>query len=350
MLTTVDPVKLIIQVPCLNEEDQLPVSLAELPREVPGVDEVEWMIVDDGSTDRTTEVAAELGVDHIVRLPQNRGLATAFQAGLDAALRLGADIVVNTDADNQYDSGAIVDLVRPIVEGRADVVVGNRRIPEIAEFSWTKKRLQHFGSWVVRRASDTDIPDTTSGFRAYSRDGALRLLVVNRYTYTIESIIQAGRIGTAIENISVGTNPKIRDSRLFGSSWSYIRRNAGTILRVFAAYRPMRFFGMISLLLLIGAVGCFTPFLWDWWVNGDRTGHVQSIILGSILTAAAVQVGVLAVVADLIASHRTVSQQVYERVRRVELALDIPPSKYLSGDQVRARSGRSGDATDDDLR
>ncbi len=327
--------KLIIQVPCLNEEDQLPVSLPELPREVPGFDTVEHMVIDDGSSDRTSLVAAELGVDHILRLPQNRGLATAFQAGLDAALKLGADVIVNTDADNQYDAAAIPALVEPILSGRADLVVGNRKISEIGEFSWTKKRLQGLGSWVVRRASDTDIPDTTTGFRAYSRDAALRLLVVNRYTYTIESIIQAGRIGTAIENVRVDTNPKLRDSRLFGSSASYIKTNAGTITRVFAAYRPMRFFGAISAFMLLGALICFQPFLWDWILNGDRSGHVQSIILGSILVAAAVQVAVLAVVADLIASHRAVSQQTLERVRRLELETGVPPSKYSTGAGLR---------------
>jgi hypothetical protein len=277
-----------------------------------------------------------LGVDHIVRLPQNRGLATAFQAGLDAALKLGADIVVNTDADNQYDAAAIPALVAPIAAGQADVVVGNRDIRSIDEFSWLKKRLQHAGSSVVRRASGTDIPDTTTGFRAYSRDAALRLIVVNRYTYTIESIIQAGRLGTAIENVTVGTNPKMRESRLFGSTWSYIRRNAGTITRVYAAYEPLRFFGMIALFTFLGAVACFSPFFWDWIVNGDRSGHVQSIILGSILVAATVQVLVLAVVADLIASHRALSQQTLERVRRVELTVHVPPTKYRTGASQRA--------------
>jgi glycosyltransferase involved in cell wall biosynthesis len=324
-------VKLIIQIPCLDEEDQLPATLADLPRHVTGFDAVEWLVVDDGSTDRTVEVARDHGVHHVVRLPRNRGLAAAFQAGLDAALRLGADVVVNTDADNQYSGGAIPALVAPIVAGEADIVVGDRDVRSVPDFSWTKRRLQLLGSWVVRVASGTEIPDATSGFRAYTREAALQLVVVSRYTYTIESIIQAGKSRLAITHVPVATNPKSRDSRLFRSTSSYVRRSALTILRVFAAYEPIRFFGAIAAVLLVGALGAFSPFLWDWIANGDRSGHLQSVVLGAILVISAFLVMVLAVVADLIAAHRAVTQRVLEHTRRLELAMGVPPLHYEPG-------------------
>lgn len=317
--------KLIIQIPCLDEEEQLPSTLADLPREVAGVDVVEWLVIDDGSSDDTVEVARRHGVDHIVSFPQNRGLAAAFQAGLDAALNLGADVVVNTDADNQYDAGAIPDLVAPIVAGTADIVIGDRDVRSVEEFSFLKKRLQVAGSWVVRKASGTDVPDTTSGFRAYSREAALQLTVVSPYTYTIESIIQAGKSRTAIAHVAVATNPKTRDSRLFASTWGYIRRNAGVITRVFAAYEPIRFFGAISALLLFGSFVGFLPLLFDWIANGDRSGHLQSIMVASILAVAAVQVFVLAILADLMRNQRVVSQRILERVRRMELEASRAP-------------------------
>ncbi len=323
--------KLIIQIPCLNEEAQLPVACAELPRSVKGFDTVEWMIIDDGSSDRTIEVALESGIDHVVKLPQNQGLAAAFQVGLDAALKLGADVIVNTDADNQYDAQAIPTLIAPILDGTADLVIGDRDVASVEEFSFIKQRLQLLGSWVVRVASGTDVPDTTSGFRAYSRESALRLTVVNKYTYTIESIIQAGKNNSAISHVPVGTNPKMRESRLFGSVFGYIRRNSLTILRVFAAYEPLKFFGFVAVFLGIASFGAFIPFLSDWLLNGDRTGHLQSIIVGAVLAIGSIQVLVLAIVADLIASHRTVSQRVLERVKRLELHAGIPPSYYFAG-------------------
>ena len=322
--------KLLIQIPCLNEEDQLPGMLAELPRHVAGFTSVEWLVIDDGSTDRTIEVARENGVDHVVKLPQNRGLASAFQAGLDACVKLGADVIVNTDADNQYDSAAIPGLVAPVLSKEADIVVGDRDVRSIEEFSRLKIKLQLLGSWVVQQASGTDVPDATSGFRAYSREAALRLLVVNRYTYTIESIIQAGRSNAAIMSAPVGTNPATRESRLFGSMWGYIRRNALTILRVFAAYEPLKFFGFLASILLVLAGIAFIPFLSDWILTGDSSGHLQSIIVGSTLVVAAFQTIALAVVADLVASHRAVSQQVFERVRKLELAASITPTDYHS--------------------
>ena len=323
--------KLIIQIPCLNEEDQLPVALADLPRHVDGFDTVEWLVIDDGSTDRTIEVAREHGVEHIVKMPQNRGLAAAFQAGMDAALKLGADVIVNTDADNQYDASAIPMLVAPILRGEADLVVGDRDVRSVEEFSGLKIRMQLMGSWVVRKASDTQVPDVTSGFRAYSKESAIQLTVVNRYTYTLESLIQAGKMNSAVASIPVKTNPKMRESRLFGSMWGYMRRNALVITRAFAANEPILFFGTIGGVLLFMSLIAFLPFLNGWIINGDRSGHVQSIILGAILFMAAIQVFVLAFVADLIAGHRLVTQRVFERVRRLEIESGVEPSHYLRG-------------------
>ncbi|MFT7601318.1 MAG: glycosyltransferase involved in cell wall biosynthesis [Acidimicrobiales bacterium] len=323
--------KLIIQIPCLNEEDQLPTTLADLPRSVPGFDVVEWLVIDDGSSDRTVEVALANGVDHVISLPQNRGLASAFQIGLDGALKLGADVIVNTDADNQYRADAIPALVAPILEHRADLVVGDREVRNLTDFSRTKRWLQATGSRVVRIVSDTDVPDTTSGFRAYSRDAALGLTVINSYTYTIESIIQAGRSNLAIAAVPVGSNPSTRPSRLFGSTWLYIRRNAVTIIRVFAAYEPLKFFGTMALLLFGASIVSFVPFLLDWIINGDRSGHLQSIILGAILALGALQVMVLAVVADLIHANRRETQRSMHRIRAIEIALGVQPEHYQSG-------------------
>lgn len=330
--------KLIIQIPCLNEEDQLPLSLGALPRAVEGFDEVEWLVIDDGSDDRTVEVARELGVDHIVGFPKNRGLAAAFQAGLDAALKLGADVIVNTDADNQYDAASIPDLVAPILRGEADLVIGDRDVRTVQQFSFAKKRLQVLGSWVVRKASNTTVPDTTSGFRAYTREAALQLTVVSPYTYTIESIIQAGKARTAIAHVPIGTNPKARESRLFSSSWEYMRRNAGSITRIFAAYEPIKFFGVISALLLIGSAVAFTPFMYDWIANGDRSGHIQSIVVGAMLGVASLQVFVLAIVADMLRNQRVVSQRTLERIRRLELEVSIPPSQYIHTGSIHSRT------------
>ena len=320
--------KLIIQIPCLNEEAQLPATLGDLPRQVAGCDEVEWLIIDDGSTDATIEVARRHGVDHIVKLTNNKGLASAFQAGLDAALKLGADVVVNTDADNQYSAADIPALVAPIVAGQADMVIGDRDVMSIEHFSMAKRRLQRIGSWVVRQASDTSVPDATSGFRAYNRDAALGLTVVSKFTYTLESLIQAGKSLVAVDHVTIGTNDKTRESRLFKSMSSYIRRNIVAIFRIYTGYEPLRVFSVIASLLAVGAVVAWGPFLWDWLVHGDRAGHLQSIILGGVLAMAAVQVFALGVLADAIASHRIVSQRTLERVRRIELELGVPPSHY----------------------
>ena len=338
--------KLIIQIPCLNEQDQLPTALAALPRQVAGFDRVEWLIVDDGSSDDTVATARTHGVDHVVRFAQNRGLAAAFQAGLDAALKLGADVIVNTDADNQYDASAIPALVAPIVAGDADIVIGDRDVRSVEEFSLIKKQLQVLGSWVVRKASNTGVTDTTSGFRAYSREAALGLTVVSPYTYTIESIIQAGRSRTAIANVPVATNPKMRDSRLFGSTWGYIRRNIGTITRVFAAYEPVRFFGAVAALLAVASFIGFLPFTLDWLLNGDRSGHVQSVVVASILAVAALQVFLVAILADMMRNQRVVSQRIFERVRRLELQTGVAPST-LEG-SPRAADAADGPTLDDE--
>ena len=320
--------KLIIQIPCLNEEETLPVTLRDLPRELEGFDVVEWLIIDDGSTDRTIEVAREHGVDHIVRLTNNKGLASGFQAGLDAALKLGADVIVNTDADNQYYGGDVVKLVEPILAGNADMVVGDRGVDTIEHFSATKKALQRLGSWVVRRVSGTSITDATSGFRAYNREAALQLAVVDNFTYTLESLIQAGKMLVAVDEVAIETNPQTRESRLFASTGAYVRRNAPAILRIYTRYEPLRVFASAGLLVLVLAVAAWLPFLIDWIFNGDSTGHVQSLILGAVLFIAAVQLFALGVIGDLLAGQRVMTQRVFERVRRVELALGVEPSHY----------------------
>ncbi len=273
-------VKLIIQIPCLNEEAALPVTLAELPREVDGFDEVEWLIIDDGSTDRTVEVARAHGVDHVVRLTQNKGLAVAFQAGLDAALKLGADVIVNTDADNQYRADDIPKLVEPILEHRADMVVGDRQVADHPEFSPSKKLLQRWGSWVVRQASETDVPDTTSGFRAYSREAALRMNVVSRFTYTLETIIQAGKSDIAVTSVPIRVNGKLRESRLFQSIPDYVKRSVGTIFRIYTMYEPLRVFAMLAAVIgLAGTLLCLR-FAYFYFSEDAPTGHVQSLFVG----------------------------------------------------------------------
>jgi glycosyltransferase involved in cell wall biosynthesis len=320
--------KLIIQVPCLNEEESLPGVLAELPRTVSGFDEVEWLVIDDGSTDRTVEVARLHGVDHLVKLTSNRGLATAFQAGLDAALKLGADVIVNTDADGQYAASDIPRLAEPIRTGRADMVVGDRQVQELEHFSPTKKILQRLGSWVVRQASGTKVPDTTSGFRAYNREAALQLIVVSRYTYTLESLIQAGKMSVAIEDVPITPNRTERDSRLSSSTSAYVRRNAFAIFRAYTLYEPLRVFMLLAVVFGLLALAAWSPFLVDWIVNGDRTGHIQSLILGAVLMLAAVQMFALGIIGDALAGQRAIAQRVYERVRRLELEAGVPPSHY----------------------
>jgi glycosyltransferase involved in cell wall biosynthesis len=327
--------KLIIQIPCLNEEATLPATIGDLPRRVDGIDSVELLVIDDGSSDRTVEVARENGVEHIVRLTNNKGLAAAFQAGLDACLKLGADIIVNTDADNQYRGADVAKLVAPILAGEADMVVGDRRVGQIEHFSGSKKALQRVGSWVVRRLSGTEVADTTSGFRAYNREAALGLVVVDNFTYTLESVIQAGKMLVAVDQAEIGTNPQMRESRLFGSTGAYVRRNGLAILRVYARYEPLRVFAIAGLVVAILAFAAWMPFLLDWVLNGDSTGHIQSLILGAVLFIAAIQLFALGVIGDLLAGQRVMTQRVFERVRRVELALGVEPSHYEPGARKR---------------
>jgi glycosyltransferase involved in cell wall biosynthesis len=340
--------KLIIQIPCLDEEETLPLTLRDLPRVLEGFDSVEWLVIDDGSTDRTVDVAREHGVDHIVRLTNNKGLSAGFQAGLDAALKLGADVVVNTDADNQYPGADIAKLVAPILAGEADMVIGDREVRSLEHFSAAKRSLQRLGSWVVRHASQTTVPDTTSGFRAYNREAALAMQVVSKFTYTLETIIQAGKMTVALDHVPVRTNPKTRESRLFPSMWTYIRRNGISIFRIYAMYEPLKVFMTAALLVGLAAVAVWTRFLVA-YIGGDGAGHVQSLILGAVLFNAAVVLGALGVIGDLLSGQRITMQRIFERVRRVELELGVPPSHYEPGagdtgqePTTGARAGRTG--------
>jgi hypothetical protein len=281
--------------------------------------------------DRTIAVAKANGVDHIVRLTNNKGLAAGFQAGLDACLKLGADVIVNTDADNQYSAADIPKLTGPIVAGTADMVVGDRQVETIEHFSPLKVSLQKLGSWVVRQASGTDVPDTTSGFRAYNREAALQMAVVSRYTYTLETIIQAGKLLVATDHVPIGTNPKTRESRLFPSMWSYVRRNSLAIFRIYSQYEPLRIFWSLAAVIGVLAVIVWARYLY-FYIDGDGAGHVQSLILGAVLFNAALLLGALGVLGDLMHANRVMQQRTFERVRRIELQLGIPPSHYEPGE------------------
>jgi len=306
--------KLIIQIPCYNEADTLAIALAALPRKVPGFDTVEWLIVDDGSTDDTVAVARENGVDHVIRHTRNQGLARGFMTGLDACLRRGADVIVNTDADNQYNADDIPALTLPILEHRADIVVGARPIETIEHFSPAKKLLQKLGSWVVRVASKTGIPDAPSGFRAMSRTAAQRLMVYNDYTYTLETIIQAGQKNMAITSVPIRVNGDLRPSRLVKSIPSYIQRSVVTIVRIFIIYRPFRFFGTIGAVLFGAGFLIGLRFLWH-YIGGDGDGHIQSLILAALLLGLGFQTLLIAVVADLLSANRKLIEDVRYRLR-----------------------------------
>jgi glycosyltransferase involved in cell wall biosynthesis len=324
--------KLIIQIPCFNEQEQLPNTLADLPRQMDGFDAVEWLIIDDGSTDNTIQVARDNGVDHIVRLTNHKGLAAGFQAGLDAGLKLGADVIVNTDADNQYEGADIPKLVAPILRGDADMVIGDRQVDSNENFSRSKRRLQRLGSWVVRQASGTEVPDTTSGFRAYNREAALQMQVVSKFTYTLEGIIQAGKLTVAIDHVPIRTNAKTRESRLFPSIPAYIRRNGLSIFRIYSQYEPLRVFWGGALVMGTLAMALFVRFVVLFVEDPHKaTGHVQSLIAGGVLFNAAMLLGALGVIGDLLAAQRTLSQRTFERVRRIELQLGVEPSHYEPG-------------------
>ena len=313
--------KLIIQIPCYNEAATLAQTVTVLPRRLPGIDQIELLVVDDGSTDGTSQVARALGVEHVVRFPRNMGLAAAFVAGLEACVRQGADIIVNTDADNQYEAQDIPRLLEPILSRRADLVVGDRGVGELAAFSPLKRRLQRLGSWVVKQASGVNTPDATSGFRALTRDAALRTLVLSGYSYTLETLIQAGMKRTAIEYVPVRVNPQTRPSRLMKSMWHYIKNSGVTIVRAYAMYRPLRVFTLLgATLILLGTIPGIR-FLY-FYVTGSPVGHVQSLILSAILVIVGFQVLLIGLLADLMSFNRKMLEEVLYRTRRMDVAGD----------------------------
>ena len=309
--------KLIIQIPCYNEAETLEIALNALPRQIEGIDEIEYLIINDGSQDDTVAVAKKWGVHHVVNFKQNKGLAKGFMAGLDGCLRNGADIIVNTDADNQYCGDDIPQLVRPILEGKADMVIGARPIDETEHFSFIKKKLQHFGSWVVRKASHTDIPDAPSGFRAFSREAAMRINVVNDYTYTLETIVQAGREKMAITSVPVRTNGELRPSRLFNSIWGYVKKSMLTILRAYMMYKPLKSFTFLASIPTV--IGLFIGIHYLYYMAvGVAGGHVQSLILGCTLIIIGFLTLMIGLMADVIAANRKLLQDTQYHARRSE--------------------------------
>ncbi|PHR02092.1 MAG: glycosyl transferase [Sulfitobacter sp.] len=311
--------KLIIQIPCYNEAETLGVALGFLPRKVPGFDVVEWLIINDGSTDNTVKVALKHGVDHIVNFKHNKGLAKGFMAGIAECLRQGADVIVNTDADNQYEAKDIPKLIAPILDNKAEYVIGERPISQTDHFSFTKKLLQKMGSWVVRKASDTNIPDAPSGFRAISRECAMQLYVYNNYTYTLETIIQAGQKNIAITSVPIRTNEDLRPSRLFSSIPSYINKSVITIIRIFVVYKPFRFFMTISAILFGLGTLLGLRFLYS-YITGDGTGHIQSVILSGVLLGMGLQTGLMAFIADMLAANRKLLEEVRYGVNTINLS------------------------------
>ncbi len=309
--------KLVVQIPCLNEEAALPQTLRDIPRQVAGIDVVEVLVIDDGSSDRTSETARAHGADHVVRFTRRKGLAHGFMAGLDAALRLGADIIVNTDADNQYPGHEIPRLLEPILKGEADMVVGDRGVAEVAHFSRGKRRLQTMGSWVVRKVSGTGVPDTTSGFRALTREAALRINIVSEFTYTLESIIQAGKKKLAVTSRQIEARAT-RPSRLFGSTWEYVKRSAATILRIYVMYEPLKVFVLLGSALFGAGMLLGLRYAWFWW-QGEVRGHIQSAILSVLLLILGFQTLQWGVMADLVASNRKLIEDLLYRVRKLEL-------------------------------
>lgn len=309
--------KLIIQIPCYNEAQTLEIALNDLPKQIDGIDEIEYLIINDGSQDNTVEVAKNWGVHYVVNFKRNKGLAKGFMAGLDACLRNGADIIVNTDADNQYCGEDIEKLVRPILNGESDIVIGERPIDKTEHFSPLKKRLQHFGSWVVRKASKTDIPDAPSGFRAYSREAAMRMNVINEYTYTLETIVQAGRNKMACTSVPIRTNGELRPSRLFSSMFGYVKKSMLTIVRAFMMYRPLYFFSVIGSLISIVGIGLGVRFLY-FMAIGQGSGHTQSLILASMMIILGVMTGIVGLQADIISGNRKLLEDIQYHVRKLD--------------------------------
>jgi glycosyltransferase involved in cell wall biosynthesis len=323
--------KLVIQIPCLNEEATLPVTLADLPRALPGFDCIEVLVIDDGSADRTGDVARAHGVHRVIRFPVRRGLARAFEAGLRESLAMGADVVVNTDADNQYVGADIARLVEPIVAGRADMVVGTRPIDSIAHFSPMKKGLQRLGSAVVRALSAADVPDATSGFRAYSREAALRLTVVTGFTYTLETLIQASHKNITIVDVPIRVNGKLRESRLFRGTGAYITRSLGTMARVYLLYRPLRFFISLAALFGLAALALFARFFYLFLTTSGQTGHVQSLVVAGALAMIAALFVAMGVLADLTAMNRRLLDEVLVNTRIQQLG-----NSHAEGERERA--------------
>ena len=317
--------KLIVQIPCLNEEETLPQTVADIPRRIEGIDQVEILIVDDGSSDRTVEVAREIGVDHIVRNLNNKGLAASFRIGLDACLRLGADIIVNTDGDNQYKGQDIPKLVAPIVNLQADIVIGDRQTDTIPHFDLHKKLLQKFGSAIVRILSGAKIPDAVSGFRAFSRDAAMQLNILTHYSYTVETILQAGKRNLAVASVFVGTNPKTRESRLVRNIPSFVINQFNTMTRMYAMHQPLRYFFIISLLIMLGGLIPMLRFF-HFYLKGQGDGHIQSLIIGGALLMIGFQVLAIGFLGDVISFNRRLIEEVLVRVKRIEI-------DYLSKDK-----------------
>lgn len=315
-------VKLIIQIPCYNEEATLPVVLQALPKHITGIDAIEVMVVDDGSTDGTAQVARDWGIQHVLRLP-HRGLARAYAAGLEAALRLGADLIVNTDADNQYPGSDIPRLVEPILAGQAELVIGDRGVKQVAQFSPLKRWLQGLGSAVVQRASGLATPDATSGFRAISREAALRMLVLSDYSYTLETLIQAGARGISVAYIPVQINPALRPSRLMRGLPDYLTNSVQTIVRAYTMYRPLRVFFTLGAVMVLGGLALGVRFLY-FFFNGDGDGHLQSLIFSAVLLMLGFQVGLIGLMADLINFNRKIMEETLYRVRRLELTQPTP--------------------------
>jgi glycosyltransferase involved in cell wall biosynthesis len=318
--------KLIIQIPCLNEAETLPATIADLPRSVPGIDTVEILVIDDGSRDGTADVARACGVHHVIRLRRNKGLAAAFTTGIDASLKLGADFIVNTDADNQYSGREIPSLLRPLLNGEADIVIGDRNVAELQHMSWRKRQLQRLGSWVVRQVSNTSVPDTTSGFRAYTREAALRMTIVSEFSYTLESIIQAGKKRMSIAHVPVATNPRTRESRLFYSVFSYVKRSSATIVRIYAMYEPLKVFTYIGLSLFGVGFAIGLRYLY-FYITGAAYGarFLPSVILGAVLMIVGFQIVLIGLLADVISGNRKLLEDVLYRVRSLELPQATEP-------------------------
>jgi glycosyltransferase involved in cell wall biosynthesis len=338
-------VKLIIQIPCLNEAKTLPATLAELPRSIPGIDVIEVLVIDDGSRDGTGDVARASGVDHVIRLRRNKGLAAAFAAGIDASLKRGADFIVNTDADNQYPGHQIAALLGPLLSGDADIVIGDRNIAGIRHMSWRKRQLQRLGSWVVRQVSNASVPDTTSGFRAYTRDAALRMTIVSEFSYTLESIIQAGKKRMAIAHVPIDTNPRTRPSRLFDNMFAYIKRSAATIVRIYAMYEPLKIFTSVGVCVIAVGVLISSRFLYTFLTEPvSWARHLQSLLFAGVVVIVGVQVLLIGLLADVISANRKLLEDLLYRVRSLELprptddpAVSDDPRRELSATGVARR-------------